>query len=80
MHLVRPGLRLVGLGEADPEAGVLARQQHDALVGVIEQLPPQHTSPEPRQPSRILRIKPQREQFRSHPSTLDVQTPTAHTN
>jgi hypothetical protein len=68
VHLVRAGLLLLGRKEPEPEPGVIARQDREAVVGDVGHLPAQHTGPESREPERGVRIEGEREEVRGHPA------------
>ena len=68
VDLVRADLRLVGRQEPDPEPGVVARQERDAVIGVVDQLPAQQAGPEARQAERVVRVDAERAQVSSHPA------------
>ena len=74
VHLVRPGLLLLGRKKPDPEPGVVARQERDAVAEVVGHLvghlPAQDAGPEARQTKRIVRIEAERVDVRNHPPTL----------
>ena len=67
VHLVLAGLLLLGRKKSDPEPGVIARQERDAVVGVVGHLPAQDAGPEARETERVVRIEAERDEVRSHP-------------
>ena len=67
MHLVRAGLLLLGREEPDPEPGVVARQERDAVVGVVGHLPAQDAGPEAREDDGVVRVEAERDEVGSHP-------------
>ena len=82
VHLVRAGLLLLGRKKSDPEPGVIARQERDAVEGVVGHLPAQDAGPEARETERVVRIEAEREEVRSHPAphlrSADSQPQTGH--
>jgi len=68
VHLVLAGLLLLGVDESDPEPGVIARQERDAVMGVVGHLPAQDAGPEARETERVVRIEAERDELRSHSS------------
>ena len=71
VHLVLAGLLLLGWKKSDPEPGVIARQERNAVVGVVGHLPAQDAGPEARETERVVRIEAERDEgdksFRSAP-------------
>ena len=53
-----------------PEPGVVARQERDAVVGVVGHLPAQDAGPEARETGRVVRIEAERDEVRGHPAAL----------
>src|SRR6266498_4234428 len=68
VHLVGAGLLLQGRDKPDPEPGVIARQEGDAVVGIVGHLPAQDAGPEARETERVVRIEAERKKVRSHPA------------
>jgi len=68
VHLVQAGLLLLSRKKPDPEPGVIARQQRNAVFGVAGHLPAQHAAPEARQTGRVIRIEAERQELTSHPA------------
>jgi hypothetical protein len=63
VHLVLAGLLLLGRSKSDPEPGVIARQERDAVVGVVGHFPAQNAGPEARETRRVVRITTDRAQL-----------------
>src|SRR6266511_3016113 len=82
VHLVRAGLLLLGRQKSDPEPSVTARQECDAVAGVVGQLPVQDAGPEARETQRVVRIEAHREEVSSHPAphlrSADPQPQAGH--
>ncbi len=82
VHLVLAGLLLLSRKKPDPEPGVIARQQRDAVLGVVGRLLAQDAGPETRQKERIVRIETEREEVTRHPAPhlrpADSQPQTGH--
>jgi DNA-binding transcriptional regulator YiaG len=82
VHLVLAGLLLLGWKEPDPEPGVIARQQRNAVLGVVGHLPAQHAAPEARETDRAVGIKAEREQVTRHSAphlrSADLEPQTGH--
>jgi hypothetical protein len=68
VHLVLAGLLRLGRNKSKPEPGVIARQERYAVLRVVGHLPAQDAGPEARETDRVVRIKTQREELRSHRS------------
>src|SRR4051794_2877494 len=66
VHLVRTIFHRVAGDEPDAKPGVVVGQQVHAFAGVLPDLPPQDSSPEPRQPVGIVRIEGQRVEVDAH--------------
>ncbi len=60
MDPVLTGLVLLGREEAEPKPGVVARQEGDAVVGLVDHLPVHDAGPEAREPERVVRIEAER--------------------
>lgn len=67
-----PALLLLSWKKSDPEPGVIARQERDAVLGVVGHLPAQEACPEARETERVVRIDAEREELTSHNSSLDM--------
>src|SRR4051794_27648921 len=68
VHLVLSGLLLPGREESNPEPGVIARHERDAVVGVVGRLPAQDAGPEARKTQRVVRIEAERDEASRHPA------------
>jgi hypothetical protein len=66
VHLVLAGLLLQGRTKPDPEPGVIARQECNAVLGTVRHLPAQHPAPKARETDRPVRSEADREQATSH--------------
>jgi len=66
VHLVRAGLLLLGRKKSDPEPGVIARQERNAVWGVVGHPPAQDAGPVVCETERIVRIEAEREEVTSH--------------
>src|SRR6185437_8316495 len=53
--------------EPDPEPRVIARQERNAVAGVVGHLPAQHPAPEARETKRVVRIDAHRQELAGHP-------------
>src|SRR3954463_9176571 len=69
VHPVLAGLLLPSREKSDPEAGVIARQERDAVVGLVGRLPAQDAGPEARQTERVVRIEAERDKAARHPAS-----------
>jgi hypothetical protein len=68
VHLVLAGLLLLSWKKPDPEPGVIARQERNAVLGVAGHLPAQDAGPEARETGRVVCIEADKS-FRSAPPT-----------
>src|ERR1035438_1396555 len=66
VHLVLAGLLPISWKEPDPEPGIIARQQRDAVLGAAGHLPAQDTGPEARETHRVVRVEAEREKVTRH--------------
>src|SRR5258708_40030276 len=82
VRLVLAGLLLVSWKKSNPEPGVIARQQRNAILGVLGHLPAQDTGPEARDPQRVVRIEAEREEVTGHSAphlrSADLKPQTGH--
>ena len=70
MHLVRTDLERSGPEEVNLEASVVARQENDAIVRVVDQVPAKNTRPEYPQAERVVCIDTERMQAGGHAADL----------
>src|SRR5215475_13397838 len=66
VHLVLASLLLLRWKKPNPEPGVIARQERNAVLGVVGHLPAQDASPEACETERVVRIEAEREEVTSH--------------
>jgi hypothetical protein len=66
VQLVLAGLLLPSWKKSDPEPSVIARQERNAVWGVVGHLPAQDAGPEARETERVVRIEAEREEVTSH--------------
>src|SRR5215510_7294403 len=66
VHLVLADLLPRSWKKSDPEPGVIARQERNAVLGVVGHLPAQDAAPEARETERVVRIEAEREEVTSH--------------
>ena len=82
MHLVLADLLLTSWKKLDLEPGVIARQERNAVLGVVGHLPTQDAGPEARETERVVRIEGEcnqvTSQFVPHFQSADPRPQKAH--
>src|SRR5260370_28096331 len=76
VQVVVADILLLSWKKSDPEAGVIARQERNAVLGVGH-LPAQDARPETREAERVVRVEAEREEVTRHsalPSDLLTQS------